>query len=122
MSNLDNALRELRQKRRHAQIEIDRLDQIITGIELLSGTEAAAPSKTTPQKRIISIASRRKMALAQKARWASIRKNSQPLAVVAKSVGSAPAKRTVSASARRKIAAAQRARWAKIRAHEKKAA
>jgi hypothetical protein len=122
MSNLENALRELRQKRRHAQIEIDRLDQIIAGIESLSGTKAAGPSKTTPQKRIISIASRRKMALAQKARWASIRKNSQPLAVVAKSVGSAPAKRTVSASARRKIAAAQRARWAKIRAQEKKAA
>src|ERR1700678_4643334 len=122
MPNLDNALRELREKRRHAQTEIEKLDQLIFGIESLRGTEAVVPSKTTPQKRIISIASRRKMALAQKARWASIRKNSQPLAVVAKSVGSAPAKRTVSASARRKIAAAQRARWAKIRAQEKKAA
>jgi hypothetical protein len=50
------------------------------------------------------------MALAQKARWAGIRKASRP--VVA---GSAPEKRTMSASARRKIAAAQRARWKKLK-------
>jgi hypothetical protein len=122
MSNLDNALRELREKRSQAQIEIDKLDQIISGIESLNGAGAAVPSKTAQPKRIISAASRRKMALAQKARWASIRKGSQPVAVAAKKTGSAPAKRTMSASARRKIAAAQKARWAKIRAKEKKMA
>jgi hypothetical protein len=110
MSNLENALRELRQKRSRAQAEIDKLDQIIFGIESLSGIGAATPGKTTQPKRIISAASRRKMALAQKARWAGIRKVSQP--VVA---GSAPAKRTMSASARRKIAAAQKARWKKLK-------
>jgi len=55
------------------------------------------------------------MALAQKARWAGVRKQSQ-------SATSAPAKRTMSASARRKIAVAQKARWAKFRAQQKKAA
>ena len=119
MLNLDNALRELREKRSQAQVEIDKLDQIISGIESLNGTGAS--SKATQPKRIISAASRRKMALAQKARWASIRKQSQPTAV-AKTTGSAPAKRTMSASARRKIAAAQKARWAKFRAAKKKAA
>src|SRR5580658_7803111 len=59
MSNLENALRELREKRSQAQMEIDKLDQIISGIESLNG--AAQP------KRVISAASRRKMALAQKA-------------------------------------------------------
>jgi hypothetical protein len=49
------------------------------------------------------------MTLAQRARWAGIRKASQPVA------GSAPAKPTMSASARRKIAAAQRARWKKLK-------
>ena len=116
MPNLDNALRELREKRRHAQTEIEKLDQLIFGIESLRGTEAVVPSKTTPQKRIISIASRRKMALAQKARWASIQKNSQPLAVVAKSTGSVPRKRHISAASRRKMAAAARAHWAAFRA------
>src|ERR1039458_8838752 len=37
MSNLENALRELREKRSQAQIEIDKLDQIISGIESLNG-------------------------------------------------------------------------------------
>jgi len=120
MSNLENALRELREKRSHAQVELDKLDQIISGIESFNGT-GAAPSKTAQTQRIISAASRRKMALAQKARWASVRKQSRP-PLVAKSTGSAPAKRTMSASARRKIAAAQRARWAKLRAQQKKAA
>jgi hypothetical protein len=119
MSNLDNALRELREKRSHAQVEIDKLDQIIFGIESLNGTGASG--KATQPKRIISAASRRKMARAQRARWAGLRKNSQPVGAVAKSTGSAP-KRTMSASARRKIAAAQKARWAKIRAANKTAA
>ena len=120
MSNLDNALRELRQKRSHAQVEIEKLDQIISGIESLNGTGAAS-SKSVRPTRIISAASRRKMARAQKARWASLRKKSQPVAAVAKSTGAAP-KRTMSASARRKIAAAQKARWAKLRAANKTAA
>jgi hypothetical protein len=122
MSILENALRELREKRSNARVEIEKLDQIIVGIESLNGAGAAVPRNTVQPKRIISAASRRKMALAQKARWAGLRKKSQPVAVVAKAAGSPPAKRTMSASARGKIAAAQKARWAKIRAQEKKAA
>jgi hypothetical protein len=118
MSNLDNALRELRAKRSHAQIEIEKLDQIISGIESLNGTGAATPGKATQPKRIISAASRRKMARAQRARWAGIRK-AQPT-LVAKSTGSAP-KRTMSAAARRRISMVQKARWAKIRAARKAA-
>jgi hypothetical protein len=38
MSNLENALKELREKRSKAQIEIEKLDQIISGIESLNGT------------------------------------------------------------------------------------
>ena len=117
MSNLQNTLHELREKRQKAQIEIEKLDQIISGIESLNGTGVHESSRPT---RIISAASRRKMALAQKARWASIRKQSQPI-LMGKAVA-APARRTMSASARRKIAAAQKARWAKVKAHQKKAA
>jgi hypothetical protein len=119
MSNLDNALRELREKRSHAQLEIDKLDQIISGIESLNGT-GAAPGQATKPKHTLSASARRRISLAQKARWASVRKQSKPT-LVAKT-GSAPAKRTMSVSARRKIAAAQKARWAKIRAQERKAA
>ena len=107
MSGLKNALRELREKRDRAQSEVEKLNQVIAGIESLNGTGTSG--KSTQPKRSISAASRRKMALAQKARWAGIRKASQPVA------GSAPARRTMSASARRKIAAAQRARWKKLK-------
>ncbi len=117
MPSLGNALQELRKDRSATQLRLDRLDQIISGIESLNGTGASGT--TTQPKRIVTAASRRKMARAQKARWASIRKGSQP---VASSTGSAAPKRTMSASARKKIAAAQKARWAKVRAQQKKAA
>src|SRR5258708_2762148 len=106
MSNLENALQELREKRSKARIEIEKLDQIISGIESLNGTGVL--HKSTQPIRIISAASRRKMALAQKARWANLRKQPQPAVAVAKATGSTPAKRTMSASSRRKIAAALR--------------
>lgn len=64
-------------------------------------------SKSTKSKHTISALARKRMSLAQKARWAK-----------AKSQAPKP-KRTMSASARRKIAAAQRARWAKLRAGKK---
>ena len=118
MSNLENALRELREKRSRAQVDIDKLDQIISGIESLNGAGAAS-SKSSQRKRTVSAASRRKMALAQKARWASIRKT-QPVAAAMAKTGSALAKRKISAAGRRRIAAAQRARWAKLRAAKKK--
>ena len=116
MSNLDNALRELRKKRSQAQIEIDKLDQIISGIESLNGTGASG--KAQP-KRTLSASARRRISLAQKARWASVRKQSGPK-LVAKTA-SAPAKRTMSAAGRKRIAGAARARWAKFRAEQKKA-
>jgi len=119
MPSLGNALQELRKDRNATQLRLEKLNQIISGIESLNGT--GATGEATQPVRIISAASRRKMALAQKARWASLRKKSQPIAVVAKTTGSAPAKRTMSAAARRKIAATQKARWAKIRAQQKKA-
>jgi hypothetical protein len=108
MPILGNALQELRKDRNATQLRLEKLDQIISGIESLNGT-GAAPHKAAPSTRKVSAASWRKMALAQRARWAGIRKKSQPVA------GSAPAKRTMSASARRKISLVQKARWAKLK-------
>ena len=118
MANLENALQQLRAERREAQLHVEKLDQAILVIESLNGRGSSR--KANQPKRIISAASRRKMAQAQRARWARARKGSQPAAGAAKTTGSAPAKRTMSISARRKIAAAQRARWAKVRAGQKK--
>ena len=118
MANLEKALQELRTERKQAQLHVQKLDQVISVIESLNGSGTS--SDANPPKRIISAASRRKMALAQRARWARAGTGSQPAKVV---TGSTQGKgHTMSASARRKIAVAQRARWAKIRAGQKKAA
>jgi hypothetical protein len=119
MSNLTNALQQLRAERQVAQLHMEKLDQAISVIESLNGSGTSG--KSNQPTRIISAASRRKMAAAQKARWARAGKGSQPVASVAKTMGSAPARRTISAAGRRKIAAAQRARWAKLKAGKKAA-
>jgi hypothetical protein len=120
MGNLNNALQELRSERKQAQLQVEKLDQAISVIESLNGS-GTSRNATPPTTRIISAASRRKMAQAQKARWARARQESQPGITLAKRTDSTPVKHTMSAAARRKIAAFQRARWAKIK-QQKKAA
>jgi hypothetical protein len=119
MGNLSSALQQLRAERKHAQLHVEKLDAAISVIESLNGSGTLG--KSNQPTRIISAASRRRMAQSQRARWAKARKESQPV-VTMKTTGSAPAKRTMSAAARRKIAAFQRARWAKLKAGHKKAA
>jgi hypothetical protein len=118
MGTLGTALQELRAERKQAQLRVERLDQAISVIESLNGS--ATTQNANEPTRIISAASRRKMARAQKARWANAREKSQPIAL-ATTTAPVLVKRTMSASARRKIAAAQRARWAKVK-QQKKAA
>jgi len=111
MGNLTSALQQLRAERRAAQLQVEKLDQAISVIESLNGS--ATPKNANQPTRIISAASRRKMAQAQRARWAKARRESEP----GKTTGSVPVKRIMSAAARRKIAAFQRARWSKLNAH-----
>jgi hypothetical protein len=119
MGTLRNALEQLREERKQMQSQMQKLDQAISVIESLN---ASVPVRQTNHPtRIISAASRRKMARAQRARWAKVREKSQPIAL-AKTAASVPTKRTMSAVSRRKIAAFQRARWAKLKALQKKAA
>lgn len=118
MASLDNVLQQLRQEHKQAQIEVEKLREAISVIEGLGTTSSATSVNGSRPKRFISAASRRRMAQAQRARWAKAGKGPQ---LVSKATGTAP-KRVMSIAARRKIAAAQRARWAKVRAGEKKAA
>jgi hypothetical protein len=74
-----------------------QLQRIATARAALGSVSSNGASRT------MSAAGRRKISLAQKARWA-------------KAKGYAPKqKRTMSVATRRKIAAAQRARWAKAK-------
>jgi hypothetical protein len=119
MGNLNNVLQELRAERK-------KLDKAISVIESLNGTgasvQATQPTRTmAAPSRVISAASRRRMALAQQKRWKKIREGSQPVAAT-KTANSAPVKRTMSPAARKRLSAFQKARWATIRAGQKKAA
>jgi hypothetical protein len=118
MGNLGSALQQLRAERKQAQARVESIDQAIAVIESLNGSTFGKANQAT---RIVSKASRRKMAQAQRARWAKARKESQR-AETAKATASTPVKQTMSTAARKKIAAFQRARWAKIKAQQKKAA
>ena len=120
MANLDNALQQLREERSQSQLQIKKLDSAISVLEGLVGENRSRVIRNGAQpNRVISAAARRRMAQAQRARWAKVRKQS---AQAGKPAGTSPAKRTLSATARRKIAAAQRARWARVRAQQTKKA
>ena len=104
MADLAGVLKELEQER-------SRLDQAIAVIGQLVGMNGTrGQTRAKRPTRILSAAARRKISLAQKARWAKTRRaTSTPV-------------RIMSRAARNKIAAAQRARWAKTRAQQKRAA
>jgi hypothetical protein len=78
---------------------------------------ATTPEAPTGKRKKFSAAARRKMALAQKARWAKIRGESEPPALAA----GPKAKRKLSAAGRAAIVAATKKRWALKRAEAAKA-
>jgi hypothetical protein len=123
MANLDNVLQQLRAEHEQAQSQVEKLAKAISVIEGLVGRNTSATSRNgTRPTRTVSVAARKRMAQAQRARWAKVRKGPQST-LAGKTSSATPAKRTLSLAARRKIAAAQRARWAQVRAkQEKKAA
>jgi hypothetical protein len=99
---------------RQLKKERDRVQQQLTGLN--AALEAFAgvyrgQNGTNPRRKI-SAKGRARIAAAQRARWAKVKRESS---------SSKPGKRTMSASARRKIAAAQRARWAKVKRGKKEA-
>ena len=79
---------------------VDELRHVDAALSILG------KSNDGSSRRTLSASARRRISLAQKARWARR---------AAKQTGKMKTKRTMSASARRKIAAAQRARWAKLK-------
>src|ERR1700757_3809961 len=99
MANLTGVVRLLKK-------EQDRLTTELRGIGAALAAFGHAYVKGTGTRKLSALA-RARIAAAQRARWAKVRKTSK--------VG----KRTLSAAARRKIAAAQRARWARVKAGEK---
>jgi hypothetical protein len=93
MGTLSAVVQQLRKERDRAQQEVQRLDAALAALGSVSSNGAS--------RHTMSAAGRKRISLAQKARWAQ-QKTAKP-------------KRTISAAGRRRIAAAQRARWAKVK-------
>ena len=96
-------------------------DQIAELRSLLHGGSAGAttaPEAPTPKRKKFTAAARRKMALAQKARWAKIKGESGP-STAGTSEPPKP-KRKLSAAGRKAIQEAVRKRWAQKRAEAAK--
>jgi hypothetical protein len=123
MSNLDNALQQLREERRQSQLHIEKLDSAISVLQKVVGIKNAhGVSRGAQGRGTLSAAARQRIAQAQRARWARIRHGSKPPSPAPKRAGISIPKRSLSVAARRKIAAAQRARWARVKARQPKKA
>jgi hypothetical protein len=105
LKGLASIVSELRAERTNLANQLKHVDAALSVLGKLNSR-----SSHTKPRRILSASARKRISLAQKARWA-------------KAKGHAPKpKRTMSAAGRKRIAAAARARWAKFRAAKKKAA
>ena len=104
------AIEGLEAKKRHINKVIGELRQRMNG-----GTSASAPSPTTSGRRPMSAAARRRIAEAQRKRWAALKGGkAHPASPAAKSP-----KRHISPEGRRRIIAATKKRWAAFRAAQK---
>jgi hypothetical protein len=103
LNGLASIVSELRVERTSLANQLKRVDTALSVLGKLKGG-----SSHTKPRHTVSASARKRMSLAQKARWV-------------KAKGRAPKpKRTISAAGRKRIAAAQRARWAKVKASKKK--
>ena len=92
MANMSGVVQQLKKERERAQKQVQRIDAALAALGSVNSNGAS---------RTMSADARRRISLAQKARWAKQR--------------TAKPKRTLSAAGRKRIAAAQRARWAKVK-------
>ena len=102
MENMSGVVQQLKKELERVENEASRFRAALT---------ALGSSVSNGHRHTLSAAARKKISLAQRARWA--KRNGQTAA--------ATSKRIVSSAARRKMAAAQRARWAKVKGLKKAA-
>ena len=113
MTNWSGVLKQLEEERERVEKQLSALNAALTAFVGVYTSEPVTKGVTAVNgKRTVSAAARKKMSLAQKARWAKATTIAVP---------NVNRKRIVSASSRRKMAAAQRARWAKLKAGKKAA-
>ena len=103
MTNLNSVVSQLRNERTQVQGQLERLDQAIS----LLGNASNGSRSRRGGARNMSASARKRIAVAQKARWARWRQQQ------GQSNQKATPKRVVPIASRRKMAASQMARWAR---------
>jgi hypothetical protein len=73
MTNIAKALSRLREERREAQNQVEKLGEAIAVLEKLTRGQVSSYGGQHRVKRVLSAAGRRRISLAQKARWAKVR-------------------------------------------------
>ena len=92
------------------EAEIGKINAAIAGIRARLGEQpVGSDGQTGPKKHRMSVAARRRIATAQRKRWAAVKKSQAQTKGAAKH---APKKRKMSAAARKRIGDATRKRWA----------
>jgi len=114
MSNLQNALQQIREEHKHAELRVEKLDEVIRRLVGLNGS-ASAGKGARRRPHHVCLGSQ-----ADQPRTESAMGKSESGGMWFHCIQAG--KRTISAAGRKRIAAAQRARWAKVRAANKKAA
>jgi 16S rRNA G1207 methylase RsmC len=111
---MQSVVSQLQKERRRLEDELHRITNALVafGNVYMHGSRPKG-ADATRKKRTISAAGRKRIAAAQRARWAKIK--GQRVST------SARKGRTMSPAARKRIVAAQKARWAKWRKAQKKA-
>jgi len=118
MSSLGSVLNQLRNERMQAQQRLQKFEAAIIAIEAVVNGGGSQSVINGRPKRHLSAAARRRIAQAQRARWAEARQHKAKSEAENKP-SKTSTKRTMPTAARRKIAAFQKARWAKVRAQQR---
>ena len=75
MASLNQVISQLEAKRREAQRQVERLDSAIAALRGVNGTGSGRMSGHP--RRVLSAAARKRIAAAQKARWAKFKQQQQ---------------------------------------------
>jgi hypothetical protein len=121
-AKLDNeilaaAIEGLEAQKKRIDAQIAEVRQLLHG----GGAEPAATPEAPRKRRTMSAAGRKRVAEAQRKRWAAIRKQSGATPEPAKHEAQKP-KRKLSAAGRKRIIEATKKRWASVRAAAAEAA
>ena len=97
------------------EARLSEISRVLGGDSAVAAPSPAAPTTTTKGKRTFSAATKAKMKVSQKLRWAAKKGKAAGNAIADAAPAPKKAKRTMSEATKAKMRAAHQARWAKLK-------